>query len=75
MGGPFSVGEYEDRAAGFEAASYDPGMVTNYEKLFTVLNADPGWKGGTGGDFNTRHVRQKACRVNEDPKLTESIVS
>ena len=50
-GAAFSVGEYEDRAAGFETAIYDPGMVTNYENLFTVLNDDPGWKGGTGGGF------------------------
>ena len=26
-------------------------MITNYENLFTVLDADPGWKGGTGGGF------------------------
>ena len=36
---------------GFETARYDPGMITNYENLFTVLDADPGWKGGTGGGF------------------------
>ncbi len=38
-----------DSDVGFEAASYDPGMITNYENLFTVL--DPAWKGGTGGGF------------------------
>ena len=40
-----------DPDTGFETASYDPGMVTNYENLFTVLDDDPGWKGGTGGGF------------------------
>ena len=38
-----------DPEAGFETARYDPGMITNYENLFTVL--DPGWTGGTGGGF------------------------
>ena len=36
---------------GFETASYDPGMITNYENLYTVLDDDPGWRGGTGGGF------------------------
>ena len=27
------------------------GMITNYENLYTVLDPDPGWKGGTGGGF------------------------
>ena len=40
-----------DPDTGFETARYDPGMITNYENLFTVLDADPGWKGGTGGGF------------------------
>ena len=40
-----------DPDTGFETASYDPGMITNYENLYTVLDADPGWKGGTGGGF------------------------
>ncbi len=40
-----------DPDTGFETASYDPGMITNYENLFTVLDSDPGWKGGTGGGF------------------------
>ena len=26
-------------------------MVTNYENLFTVLDDDPGWKGGMGSGF------------------------
>ncbi len=38
-----------DPEAGFETARYDPGMITNYENLFTVL--DPVWAGGTGGGF------------------------
>lgn len=38
-----------DSNAGFETASYDPGMITNYENLFTVQ--DPDWKGGSGGGF------------------------
>lgn len=38
-----------DPETGFETASYDPGMITNYENLFTVL--DPEWTGGTGGGF------------------------
>ena len=40
-----------DPDTGFETARYDPGMITNYENLYTVLDADPGWKGGTGGGF------------------------
>ena len=40
-----------DPGTGFETARYDPGMITNYENLYTVLDADPGWKGGTGGGF------------------------
>ena len=40
-----------DPETGFETARYDPGMVTNYENLFTILDDDPGWKGGTGGGF------------------------
>lgn len=38
-----------DPDSGFESATYDPGMITNYENLFTVL--DPDWTGGTGGGF------------------------
>ena len=38
-----------DPEAGFETVRYDPGMITNYENLFTVL--DPVWAGGTGGGF------------------------
>ena len=33
-----------DPAAGFETARYDPGMVTNYKNLFTLLDPNPGWK-------------------------------
>ena len=35
-----------DSDTGLETAHYDPGMITNYENLYTVLNPDPGWKGG-----------------------------
>ncbi len=38
-----------DPGAGFETATYNPGMITNYENLFTVLDSD--WAGGTGGGF------------------------
>ena len=38
-----------DPETGFEEACYDPGMITNYENLYTVL--DPNWAGGTGGGF------------------------
>ena len=37
-----------DPDTGFETARYDPGMITNYENLFTVLDTDPGWKGWHG---------------------------
>ena len=38
-----------DAARGFRAASYDVGMVTNFEMLFTP--GDDDWRGGSGGGF------------------------
>ena len=42
-----------DSDTGLETAHYDPGMITNYKNLHTVLNPAHGWKGGTGGVIET----------------------